>query len=879
MVDNCLINVMKKLFTMCVMLCCVMVAMGQEFTLTTDEGYRLKYKVTSARAREMECRGMVDKNTAGAADLVIHEDDWSTSGTYYVKEIASGAFLDCNGFTGRLVLPVALMTIGDDAFRGCSGFIGSLVIPDATKSIGDDAFRGCDAFEGSLLIPDGVTNIGARAFADCNGITDLQVGAGNDYYSTSDMMLFSKDMTSIVFALATKKGELIIPESVVTIKEGAFYGCAGLTGSLMIPDTVDSIGENAFEGCSGITSSLTIGSAVTNIGAEAFSGCSGITEVISLATTPPALGLEVFRGTSLETIWVPKGTLTTYVTADGWRDLDASLFVEMGDVEVLEVQITTPNTLWDEIEAKGEQLSTVTRMKVSGELGDDDWRVIKNQMPILYELDMTEVVNTTIHSDAFAGSKIVCFKFPKETAIIGESAFSGSQLCGELKLPMSVKSIGDGAFSNCSNLTGKVELPHSLISVEEDLFSGCSGIEHVVIPAKVTDIAYDAFNGCVALDTLTCLSMKPVYMSTRFSTIDPSTCVLQVPKGARSAYFNANVWEEFVNIKQIEVAIPQNTVCVKFNDGGVVLYENDTVAHMQELKVYAGSVLKLGIVPDAGYSVTNITLNGESMMDNYVDGILTTPAIDEDMELNIKFETMLVTVTMNDGGTVRYEGNAVTYGEQINVAIGEALELSIVPDTGREVTSITLNRVDILGNYVNGVLTTPAVTADMELKVVFGYVKYKVSLYEEGAAIRYVTAANHGLDQDVYIIAEENYEITSVTVNGEDVTSNLSEDGKLTINNITEDKVVLVKTRNTNSSTPQTSNDSDFTAWGAQRTIYVEATQDMEQVRVIDLEGRVVHSAAVSAYSVMQVQMPQSGVYVVQAEMKDGTLKAKKIML
>ena len=72
-------------------------------------------------------------------------------------------------------------------------------------------------------------------------------------------------------------GELIIKATVeidgktydvVSIAEGAFQGCTGLT-SVQIPNSITSIGKNAFEGCSGLRL-VRIGKGIKEIGSKAF---------------------------------------------------------------------------------------------------------------------------------------------------------------------------------------------------------------------------------------------------------------------------------------------------------------------------------------------------------------------------------------------------------------------------------------------------------------------------------------------------------------------------------------------------------------------------------------------------------------------------------
>ncbi|MEE0984197.1 MAG: Ig-like domain-containing protein [Bacteroidaceae bacterium] len=71
--------------------------------------------------------------------------------------------------------------------------------------------------------------------------------------------------------------DLVIPNTVTSIKDYAFYECSGLT-SVTIGNSVESIGYRAFTQCSGLTS-VTIGKSVTSIEDFAFEDCSGLTSV------------------------------------------------------------------------------------------------------------------------------------------------------------------------------------------------------------------------------------------------------------------------------------------------------------------------------------------------------------------------------------------------------------------------------------------------------------------------------------------------------------------------------------------------------------------------------------------------------------------------
>jgi len=62
----------------------------------------------------------------------------------------------------------------------------------------------------------------------------------------------------------------------------------------------------------------------------------------------------------------------------------------------------------------------------------------------------------------------------------------------------SVKHIPLNAFSGCTALV-EVELHDGLRSIGEGAFNECSSLLRIIIPPSVSDILYRAFSGCTAL--------------------------------------------------------------------------------------------------------------------------------------------------------------------------------------------------------------------------------------------------------------------------------------------------------------------------------------------------------------------------------------------
>jgi hypothetical protein len=235
-----------------------------------------------------------------------------------VTTLGESLFHSCKGLTS-ITIPSSVTSIGGVAFGYCSS-LTSITIPSSVTSIEHGAFWGCSALT-SITIPSSVTSIGDGAFNYCTGLNKYTVDTGNPNYSTTDDVLFSKDMTTLVAYPNKKSSQYVIPPSVTSIKHGAFYGCTGLT-SIIIPSSVTSIGESAFQDCSSLTS-ITIPSSVTSIGRYAFSHRnSGLSEIHCQLKVPVPVRIYSFTEAENKTVklYVPKGSKAMYAKAKEWRE-------------------------------------------------------------------------------------------------------------------------------------------------------------------------------------------------------------------------------------------------------------------------------------------------------------------------------------------------------------------------------------------------------------------------------------------------------------------------------------------------------------------------------------------------------------------------------
>ncbi len=279
-------------------------------------------------------------------------------------------------------------------------------------------------------------------------------------------------------------GKVIIPDSVREINRRAFLNRDDIT-SITIPNTVKKIDINAFSNCGGLTV-ITIPASVTEIGDPKIEnpnlarGCSRVSEINvdpdnRIFTSKDGV---LFSKDMTQLIECPPAKTGTYTVPDGVKTIFDYAFWRCTGL----TEITFP--------------ASVVRIGF--------W--------------------------SLAETAITGFTIPDSVKDIRQGAFTGCKNLSSIMIPATVTELGGLQFQSCSalreinvdpdnpacasvdgvlyskSLRGLREYPASKSGpytildsvewIEDHAFKDCTGITELVIPAGLTDIPLQTFQGC-----------------------------------------------------------------------------------------------------------------------------------------------------------------------------------------------------------------------------------------------------------------------------------------------------------------------------------------------------------------------------------------------
>ena len=375
---------------------------------------------------------------------------------------------------------------------------------------GDDTQKWVDYFNYTLTeftIPDGVTSIGEYKFRGCKSLKTIT-----------------------------------LPDTIRVISYYAFANCASLT-SITIPDSVTDIQNNAFNGCKSLTD-ITISNSIESIDRSAFQGCSSLKTMTVKSAIPPRLYDNAIP-TTIETIYVPAGSVESYKSTDGWRAFaDKIQAIPIPAMKVTYVD-NSEKTFYNSIHidqnidsnianAKNVEIydgvTTIADGTFYGCKNLTDITVNSTTPPALgnkaipYEILTIYVPASTLDAYKSAnnwssyadkiypiGATIPAMKVTytdnsEKTFInlkrIYQYTDSNKSNAKKVEIYSGVTSIGFDAFENCSSLTG-ITIPDSVTSIEQTAFYNCSSLTSITLPNTITNISFYMLAGCTSLTSIT----------------------------------------------------------------------------------------------------------------------------------------------------------------------------------------------------------------------------------------------------------------------------------------------------------------------------------------------------------------------------------------
>ena len=380
-------------------------------------------------------------------------------------------------FAGRddfdtVIFADGVTRICEDAFFMCR-MLEKLELPRTLQVIEESAFYSCEELK-SIKFPDSLKEF-IDAFSSCNKLEEVLVSPGNPSFCSVDGVIFSRDLRSLVFYPAGRRGSSYeVPAGTGTICSFAFNGAAGLR-ALSVPDGVTAIGECAFALCRELRD-VRLPDSVKEIGNEAFSTCESLEEITLPASLEKIENYLFSCCHALRHLAVPEKV----------TEIGEKAFEDCFNLRSITIPAGTAGI------GKDAFLNCEALEAIRVSPGNPAFSV---RGGVLFSMD---------------GKRLLCFPaaleeseytVPEGTECIEDSAFTKAKNLVSVRFPDSLARIHANAFDSCLKLR-EIRLPDSLTMLSAAAFRRCTSLESVRIPEKVGHIGDMAFAGCDKLSSV-----------------------------------------------------------------------------------------------------------------------------------------------------------------------------------------------------------------------------------------------------------------------------------------------------------------------------------------------------------------------------------------
>lgn len=392
-----------------------------------------------------------ERFTAGERTSQIYYGDSVSNTTttyYYIPNKLSTVII-----TGGDILPYA--------FYQCKN-LKTVIIGNGTNAIGTGAFSFCTALK-NITIGKNITEINS-AF-NCRHLTNVYYKGSLESWCK---ITFGDDEFSNPLCYAHNfyirdelVQDIIIPNTISEIKDNAFYGWNGI--NITIPDSIIKIGKRAFYNCTNITN-ITIPQSVTEIGAGAFGGCFRLVEVYNKSSLPVwkneycgRYALAVYTEEYNSKIAIDSNGLIVYTDnlekiAIGYRGNKTELVIPDDITQINHYAFRDDDSL-----------TRVTIGKEVRKIGADAFGGCTVLTSVFYAGDIASWCGIT-------------FTEARSNPLYhAHNLYLNNQLATEIVIPNTVSEIKKYAFIGWNGM--KIEIPNTIISVGERAFSNCSNLQ------------------------------------------------------------------------------------------------------------------------------------------------------------------------------------------------------------------------------------------------------------------------------------------------------------------------------------------------------------------------------------------------------------------